>query len=145
VRAALIALTGDGRESMRPEAAVDLAEIADEAPAIDGPEGVMLAARADASEGDAASLVSQWEGEPGPAIVFTGYVPPGTAAERLTRSGRARYARWNVHPRLSDCVDLVRHTRARTVLPAFGDSRHLCAWEKAFAPAKVVLHGSVAL
>jgi Cft2 family RNA processing exonuclease len=145
VRAALVELTGDSRESMRPEAGAELAAIAKNAPPIEGPEGVMLAAVGDASSGEAARLVSQWEGAPDPAIVFTGYVPPGTPAERLTKSGRARYLRWNVHPRFSDCVDLVRQTGARTVLPAFGESRHLAAWQKAFNPANVVLQGPVAL
>jgi hypothetical protein len=119
--------------------------IAERAPSIEGAQGVMLAASADASSGDAARLVSQWEALAAPAMVFSGYIPPGSPAERLTASRRARYLRWNVHPRISDCADLVRQTRARTVMPAFGESRHLPAWQKAFASANVVLQGPVAL
>ena len=105
----------------------------------------MLACVADATTGRAAELVTGWEHAREPAIVFSGYIPPGTPAERLTRSGRARYLRWNVHPRLSDNAKLVRETGARTVLPAFGDARHLGAWQAAFDPARVVIDASVTL
>jgi hypothetical protein len=105
----------------------------------------MLAAIADATSGEAARLVKQWENESAPAIVFTGYLPPGTPAERLTKSGRARYVRWNVHPRLADNAALARATGARTVLPAFGEARHLDAWQAAFAPSRVALQGPVPL
>jgi Cft2 family RNA processing exonuclease len=145
VREALKALTNEGAESVRPEAGDDLATIARDASSIDGAAGVMLCGRGDADGGEAARLVSLWENARFPEIVFTGYLPPGTPAERLTRSGRARYMRWNVHPRLSDSRDLLRRTGARTVLPAFGDSRHLGTWQAAFAPAKVALQGPVAL
>jgi hypothetical protein len=77
--------------------------------------------------------------------VFTGYLPPGTPAQRLTDCGRAQYLRWNVHPRLSDNVTLTRSVAAQTVVPAFGDARHLPAWQHAFAPARVALQGPVAL
>jgi hypothetical protein len=60
-------------------------------------------------------------------------------------SGRARYLRWNVHPRLSDNAALARAVNARTVMPAFGDARHLEAWRSAFAPARVVIDRAVEL
>lgn len=145
IRAALENLLTENRACMRPEAAAGIARLAREAPRIGNAEGVMLACVADASSGEAARLVSAWESASSPAIVFTGYVPPGTPAERLTRSGRAAYSRWNVHPRLSDNVKLVRESGARTVLPAFGDARHLTAWQSAFAPAHVTVEGPVAL
>ena len=145
VRSALSDLAGDSRECVRPDVADEIAAIAKEAPRLEDARGVMLAGVADATTGDAARLVGRWEGEATPTIVFTGYIPPDTPADRLTRSGRARYMRWNVHPRLGDCVDLVRQTAAHTVLPAFGDARHLEAWSAAFAPAAVRLGGRVAL
>ena len=95
--------------------------------------------------GAARQLVTEWENAAIPAIVFTGYRPPGSPSERLTECGRARFLRWNVHPRVSDNARLVRETGAKTVLPAFGDARHLGAWQAAFAPARVVLEGPVAL
>jgi hypothetical protein len=107
--------------------------------------GVMLAGAADGASGRAAELVSAWTSRDTPAIVFTGYLPPGTPAELLTRSGRATYRRWNVHPRLSHNAALVRSTHARQVLPAFGEARHLDAWRAAFAPATVVIEGAVRL
>lgn len=145
MRNAMERLAGVDHASLREGIATKLAMIAAEAPAIRGADGVMLANRADATSGDAAKLITEWEQQPAPAIVFTGYLPPGTPAERLTRSGRAHYVRWNVHPRLSDNVALVRSVAAQTVVPAFGDAKHLPAWQRAFAPAQVVLGGKVAL
>jgi Cft2 family RNA processing exonuclease len=145
VRSALTDLAGESRECLRPEAIAEIAAIAREAPHIAGPRGVMLAAVADATSGEAARVVARWQSEATPAIVFTGYIPPDTPADRLTRSGRARYLRWNVHPPLRDGIDLVRRSGARTVLPAFGDARHIEAWRAAFTPAVVQLGGRVTL
>lgn len=145
LRATMVDLVGGARACVRPDALAELARLADEAPRIEEAQGIMLAAAADATSGRAAALVTQWAGAPAPAIVFTGYLTPGTPAERLTQSGRASYLRWNVHPRLSDNAKLVRETRAKTVLTAFGDARHEGAWRSAFAPARVVLEGEVAL
>lgn len=145
MRASLERLAGEDRSCLRLGVADALRELSREAPGISEPQGVMLASGADATSGEAARLVAAWERAREPQIVFTGYLPPATPAERLTQSGRARYLRWNVHPRLSDNARLVRESGARTVLPAFGDARHLPAWESAFAPAKVLLQGPVSL
>jgi Cft2 family RNA processing exonuclease len=144
VRAAIESLSAQYAACVRDGAPAQLKTVAREAPSIEEAEGVMLASAADASGGDAAKLVERWQAA-GPAIVFTGYLPPGTPAERLTKSGRARYLRWPVHPRLSDNAHLVRSTAAQTVLPAFGDASHLPAWQAAFSPARVVLQGPVSL
>jgi hypothetical protein len=105
----------------------------------------MLTGKADASEGEAAELAARWEKMAAPDIVFSGYFPQGSPAQRLVDSGRARYLRWNVHPRLSDNAALVRAVKARTVVPAFGDARHLEAWRAAFAPARVTLEREITL
>ncbi|HYC44158.1 MAG TPA: MBL fold metallo-hydrolase [Burkholderiales bacterium] len=144
VRQALQQLADGAAACLRSEARADIARIARDAPDIATAEGVMLAGAADAASGSAADLVARWEKDDAPAIVFTGYLPAGTPAERLTRSRRASYLRWNVHPRLSDNARLVRETRARTVLPAFGDARYRDAWRAAFAPARVVVEDTVA-
>jgi Cft2 family RNA processing exonuclease len=130
-------------ESLLPGAAEELARLAREAPAIAEARGLMLAGPGDAAGGAAGDLVARWEREAQPEIIFTGYLAPGTPAERLTESGRARYIRWNVHPRLSDNAALVRAVKARTVVPAFGEARHLEAWRAAFAPARVALGRSI--
>jgi Cft2 family RNA processing exonuclease len=145
VKSALVMLTNLGRESIREDALGDLQKLANEALPVCQCKGAMLVSVADASSGEAARRVGEWEHETEPALVFTGYVPPGTAAERLTRSGRASYLRWNVHPRLSDNAALVRATGARTVLPAFGEARYVPDWTHAFAPARVLMHGPVTL
>ena len=145
VRALLAQLGDEYRECVRPDAAGELARIARDAPAIDGAHGVMLAAVADASRGAAEALVSAWERTREPSIVFTGYVPHRTPADRLTRSKRASVLRWNVHPRLADNAELVRSTGARVVLPAFADAKHHSAWKEAFAPATLAYEGPVVL
>jgi glyoxylase-like metal-dependent hydrolase (beta-lactamase superfamily II) len=142
MRAALHRLAGPDRVCLQPGVAADLERLAQAAGAAGEPEGVTLAGAADAASGTAAALVGAWRHAAAPAIVFTGYLPPGTPAEHLTRSGRAQYLRWNVHPRLSDNRALVRDTGAELVLPAFGDARHGDAWQRAFAPARVVLQGA---
>ncbi len=130
---------------VRPEAAAECDRIASAAPGLDQDAGAMLAGAADAGSGEAGEIAARWAAGNHHAIVFTGYVPPGTAAHRLTSSGRARYLRWNVHPRLRDNVALVRQTRARTVLPAFGEHRHRAAWEQAFAPARIAIDETIEL
>ena len=145
LRASLERLAGPERDSLRAGAADVLARIAREAPPLGPPEGVMLTGRADASEGEAGRLASEWEGARGPEIVFTGYYPPSSPAGRMVDSGRARYVRWNAHPRLSDNVALARSVNAKAVMPAFGDARHLSAWKTAFAPARVTLDRAVDL
>ena len=59
-------------------------------------------------------------------ILFTGYVNPTTPAERLTKSGRAQTMRWNVHPRLSDTVALVRDDAGEDGDPGLLRSRKTC-------------------
>ena len=110
---------------------------------IDGARGVMLAASADGTSGATAKLIPQFENSPEVAILFTGYVNPTTPAERLTKSGRAQSMRWNVHPRLSDTVALVRATQAKTVIPAFCDRARLAALAAALAPARVTMDETV--
>lgn len=145
MRGALQRLSSADRDCLRPGTAAELARLAAEAPPIRGPRGVMLASRADGTAGEAGRLIEEWERQAEPAIVFTGYLPPGTPAERLTRTGRARYIRWNVHPRLDDNAALARRVRARAVLPAFGDACHLPAWQAAFSPARVTLGETLVL
>jgi len=136
VRQAIGWLGAEHGASAKPEVREELARIARDAPAITG-RGIMLAAVADGTSGKAAELIAACEGAATPDIVFTGYVPPGTPAGRLTASGRGTYLRWNVHPRSSDNIALVRDTGARLVVPAFGAPRQPEDWERAFAPARL--------
>jgi Cft2 family RNA processing exonuclease len=145
IRKALQRLATSDAACLRPGVASELSHTAETAPASGEPGGITLASRADGTAGDAAELLARWENRETPAIVFTGYLPPDTPAERLTRSGRARYRRWNVHPRLSDNAALAKAAGARCVLPAFGDAQYLAAWQRAFAPAQVVTAGPVEL
>jgi hypothetical protein len=145
LRASLERLAVRERDSLRPGVAEVVGRIAREAPPITNTGALMLTGKADASEGQAAELAARWEKMAAPDIVFSGYFPQGSPAQRLVDSGRARYLRWNVHPRLSDNAALVRAVKARTVVPAFGDARHLEAWRAAFAPARVTLEREITL
>jgi hypothetical protein len=145
LRASLERMAADEAESLRGGVAQELARVARDAPSITGARGLSFSGRADAADGEAAELIARWERETAPDIVFSGYFPPGSPAQRLMDSGRALYLRWNVHPRLSDNASLVRAVGARTVMPAFGDARHLDAWRSAFAPARVTLDRELTL
>jgi Cft2 family RNA processing exonuclease len=145
VRTLLVKLASDYRECVRPGVAAELAEIARDAPGIDRAEGIMLASAADAASGHAAGLVFASENADAPTIVFTGCVPPGTPAARLTRTARASVVRWNAHPRLSDNAALVRACGAKVVLPAFADAKHIWTWRSAFVPAQIAFEGPVIL
>jgi Cft2 family RNA processing exonuclease len=117
----------------------DIARLAVTAKPIDGPRGVMLAASADGTSGATARLIPQFEHRPEVTILFTGYINPTTPAQRLTESGRAEAMRWNVHPRLSDTITLIRAIEAKTVVPAFCDRAKLPALAAALAPAHVTI------
>jgi len=77
------------------------------------------------------------------AILFTGYINPNTPAERLSQNRRAQRMRWNVHPRLSDAVAVVRAVQAQTAIPAFCDRALMPALAAALAPARVTMEGMV--
>jgi glyoxylase-like metal-dependent hydrolase (beta-lactamase superfamily II) len=145
LRASLERMAANEADSLRPGTADVLARIAREAPPATGPGGVVLTGRADASDGEAGALAARWEREAEPDMIFTGYYAPGSRAQRLVDSGRGRYVRWNAHPRLADNVALARSVGADTVLPAFGDAKHLEAWRVAFAPARVTIDREVEL
>jgi glyoxylase-like metal-dependent hydrolase (beta-lactamase superfamily II) len=145
LRAALIRLAGAQRACLRPGVAETLGPLATSAPRIEGRRGARLASRADATAGEAARLAELWEVEAEPAIVFTAYLTPGTPAMNLTQRGRARYLRWNVHPRLTENIALARAVGAHTIVPAFGEAKHLPMWQQAFAPAQVAIAERVPL
>lgn len=131
--------------SLRPEADDDVKALVAASRPIGQPRGIMLAAAADGTSGAARPLLEQWQSEPEPAIVFTGYRAPGTPADRLIKSGRAQFLRWNVHPRLSDVAALVKAIGARTVIAAFCDRSQLAGLAEALAPARVTMDGPVEL
>ena len=138
-RAAVRDLTGPGRDYVRDGVEAELVELAEKALPPGEASGATFATPATCSDGSAAKLVEQWENAAQPAIVFTGYIPPGSPADRLVKSGRAKFLRWNVHPRLSDHITMVRTTGAATVIPAFCDSKLLPALQAALKPANVTM------
>jgi Cft2 family RNA processing exonuclease len=145
MQAALRRLCESDGISLRAEAAGEIKRLADVARPIGDARGVMLAASADGTSGATVRLLRQWEHTAEPAIVFTGYVPPGTPADAMIKSGRAHFLRWNVHPLRSDTIALVRTVQAQTVIPAFCGRSQLAALAAALAPARVTMDGPVAL
>jgi Cft2 family RNA processing exonuclease len=129
--------------SLREGLAEEIRRLAEIAHPIDGARGAMLAASADGASGATARLLPEFERSPDVTILFTGYINPNTPAERLAQNGRAQRMRWNVHPRLSDTLRLVRTLRARTIIPAFCDRAQLAALAAALAPAHVTMDAVV--
>jgi Cft2 family RNA processing exonuclease len=144
-RAAMLDLTGPARTYLRDGVEADLAQLADTAPPANDITGATFSTPADGSGGSTAELLAKCEHAAGPEIVFTGYIPPGSPADRLVKSGRAKFLRWSVHPRLSDTIALVRSTGATTVIPAFCDSKFLPALQTALKPANVTMDQVVTL
>jgi len=138
-RAALRDLTGIARDCLRDGVEADLTQLASSALPPGEATGATFSTPADGSGGATAKLIEQWENTPQPAIVFTGYIPPGSPADRLVKSGRAKFLRWNVHPRLSDNIAQLGATGAATVIPAFCDSKFLPALQAALKPANVTM------
>jgi Cft2 family RNA processing exonuclease len=139
MKAALRRLCDSESISLHAGAGSEIKNLADAVQPIESARGIMLAGSADGSSGATAELFAQWEHDAEPAIVFTGYVNPTSPADRLFKSGRAQFLRWNVHPRLSDTVALVRAVRAKTAIPAFCDRAQLAALAAALAPARVTM------
>jgi Cft2 family RNA processing exonuclease len=140
---ALRQLRGAAKVSLRAGLADEIERLAEIARPIDGPRGAMLAASADGAAGASARLLPEFESSLEIAILFTGYINPTTPAERLAKSGRAKTMRWNVHPRLSDTVALVRGVQAQTAIPAFCDRALLPRLAAALAPARVTMDAVV--
>jgi Cft2 family RNA processing exonuclease len=139
---ALRQLVSDGA-SMRANADDDIKALIASAQPITEPGGIMIAASADGTSGVTKQLLEQWERDNEPAIVFTGYRAPSTPADRLIKSGRAQFLRWNVHPRLSDIVALTRAIAPQTIIPAFCDRSQLSGLAEALAPAHVTMDAAV--
>jgi hypothetical protein len=138
-------LAGEQAASVQDGLAPELNAIAAQSKPIVDPNGLMLATSADGTRGDSARLLAQWEHGSEPMIVFTGYVPPGTPADRLIASGRAKLLRWNVHPRLTDNVALVRFVAANLVVPAFCEPTEFAALSSALAPARLITETPVSV
>lgn len=136
---------GTARASARVDIDEDLQALSAAAKPISAPRGVMFAASADGTSGVSKDLLERWEHESEPAIVFTGYRAPDTPADRLIKSGRAHFLRWNVHPRLSDVAALVKTVKPRAVIPAFCDRSQLPDLTRALAPAPVTMDPVVEL
>jgi Cft2 family RNA processing exonuclease len=138
LRGTIERMVGSWRGALRPEAADRLARLLFAARPIDEvPEGITIATNANGNRGVSECLLSLWRDRDEVAVVLTGYVPHGTPAKAAELSGRAAVLRWNVHPRLSDNIKLLRSVKARTVVPAFVTIGSISIWETALSPVHV--------
>jgi Cft2 family RNA processing exonuclease len=141
VRSVATMLTQEARESARPEAAARLKWLFEYARRLDAdspPEGAMVAHGGSGDVGVAGGLIKRWQNDPGPTILFTGHLAAGTTGRRLVDSGRALFERWNVHPPLSDNLDLIERVNPSRIIPAFGDSKYISSWRSRVAPREVL-------
>ncbi|MFN4282133.1 MAG: MBL fold metallo-hydrolase [Alphaproteobacteria bacterium] len=142
----VVAALLDEPSFVRPPARSDLARLLAASAASPAQAKAILVAPATLKSELAQRLIAERADAADISIVFTGYTPPGTQAGDLLDRGQAEFLRWNIHPRLRDNAALVRAIGARQVLPAFGDAdKARAAWERAFAPASVLLDGTCPL
>ena len=137
VRSVAVMLTQAARESARPESIPRLERLIREARKLDAeaePQGVMVSHGGSGDAGVAGALIKRWQDKPDPIILFTGHVASGTTGRRLVESGRALFARWNVHPRVSDNLALIDRVRPRRIIPAFGEGKYAAFWQDRMAP-----------
>jgi Cft2 family RNA processing exonuclease len=145
MRSALQRLAGSDGASLQAGLGDEIKRLGEAVRPIESARGIMLAGSADGTSGATARLFAEWAQRPEPAILFTGYVNPTSPADALVKSGRAQTMRWNVHPRLSDSVALVRAAKANTVIPAFCDRTQLPALAAALAPARVTMDREITI
>jgi hypothetical protein len=81
----------------------------------------------------------------GTNFVFTGHVPPNTPAMELLEQGKAKWLRWNVHPRRSDIERLARDTGAKRLVAAFVERDKAKALAPVVAPAVLEWRGRIEL
>lgn len=145
MQTALQRLAGSDGVSVHASVCDDIKRLTATVKPIAGPRGIMLAASADGASGMSGRLLAEWERQTEPTILLTGYVNPTTPADRLAKIRRAQTMRWNVHPRLSDTVALVRSIEAATVIPAFCDRSQLTVLAAALTPARVTMDSIITL
>jgi Cft2 family RNA processing exonuclease len=141
VRSIALMLTQAARESVTDDARPRLQKLLAEAAALDAdaaPHGVMLAHGGSGDTGVAGALIQRWHDSPEPTILFTGHLATGTTGRKLVDTGRAKFQRWNVHPRFSDNLRLIAAVDPKRIIPAFGDPRYLPVWRERAAPREVV-------
>lgn len=134
-------LTQAARESVRPESIPRLERLIRAARRLDAdaqPLGVMVAHGGSGDAGVAGALIRRWQHEPDPTILFTGHLAAGTTGRRLVDSGRARFQRWNVHPRASDNLRLIASVNPQRIIPAFGDGQYVAFWRSHVGPRQVL-------
>jgi Cft2 family RNA processing exonuclease len=141
VRSVAKMMTGVARQSARADAIPRLDRLIGHARKL-APEaearGTMVAHGASGDMGVAGALIKKWEYANEPAIVFTGHLPSDSTGKRLLDGGRARFQRWNVHPRFSDNLALIERIAPERIVPAFCSAAQLKNWPARIAPRKLV-------
>jgi Cft2 family RNA processing exonuclease len=141
VRFVATMLTREASASLNGTAAAGLRRLLETARHLDEasePHGAMVAHGGSADAGVSSELIKRWRDQREVEIIFTGHLAVGTTGRKLVDMGRARFRRWNVHPRFADNLDLVEAVDPKRVVPAFGDSKYLRAWRGRIVPRELV-------
>jgi len=148
VRSVAAMLTEAARESARPESIPRLQRLLKEARRLDGDspaQGAMVTHGGTGDVGVSGALIKRWEDDPKVTILFTGHIAAKTTGRRLVDSGRGRFARWNVHPRLTDNLALVERVNPSRLIPAFGETKFVSVWRSRVGPRKVIAATPISL
>jgi Cft2 family RNA processing exonuclease len=148
VRSVAAMLLQAARESARLESIPGLTRLITSARALDAqaqPQGVMVAHGGSGDAGVAGALIKRWQDDSEPTILFTGHLAAGTTGRRIVDNGRARFERWNVHPRASDNLRLIERVDPQRVIPAFGDGKYVAFWRDRVGSRQVLASTPVAL
>ncbi|WP_374651486.1 MBL fold metallo-hydrolase [Dongia sp.] len=138
-RQSAVALIADGSAVLHDRAASRLARaLASALPLGTSGARTMIVADPNLEDVKSQALAGLWL-DAGRKILLTGHVAAGTPARALHDRGLAQWARWNVHPTLSQNVALARQVGARRVLPAFGNLKHAPKWREAFTAHELIL------
>jgi Cft2 family RNA processing exonuclease len=148
VRSVASMLTQIACESARPGSLPRLKRLIRDARRLDAqgqPQGVMVAHGGSGDVGVAGALIKRWRDQSEPTILFTGHLAAGTTGRRIVDNGRARFERWNVHPRASDNLRLIEAINPQRVIPAFGERKYVAFWREHLGSRQVLASTPVAL
>lgn len=81
--------------------------------------GVMIAAGPNAERGVAKALAARMVQTGEGQVIFTGHIASGQPSGDMVKAGKARFMRWNVHPRFCEQKALMEAVQPKRILAAF--------------------------
>jgi glyoxylase-like metal-dependent hydrolase (beta-lactamase superfamily II) len=136
-------IASGGDKTVSPTVRAAMAALLARLPSEPERTGLTICADSDAEEDVPKQLIRRWNGDV--PFIFTGHVAPGTFGAALLAAGKAKWQRWNVHPRRGDVVGLCRSVGATRVLAAFVDRAATAQLARDLQPAELVWDRQVVL